>query len=1133
MNVLKDILNRCHERNKNPLRQRRTKIIPDSHNKAYPHQHTIYCARNYPVSLVDIEEAGISFMPIGKELRNKLSQDLFEKEHFFKRQGIRNWSMARWDKSWGINIFTGAPSGYNGANWHDIVFTYEGISTYFDAVLCCVEALVNFTVNPLLTLTITGGLRFTCRVQDYLHPNSARQYIYKDTPASDNTHQRIVFLKMLGKEGVSCWDARYELLSGNILDPPVIAKELLFAPINALRSELHQPISNDAVEPVVELNNVFSSLDSYILKLAKQSFLERGFSYIGKENNASLWVRNKDKMNDGHIALWEKDYTIWVCASTQNFGIPTTAIPITEVWDDTGILPQIPANGLPISDEMLKVQEEKLSPLAIKRPKPILQKSEQTNSVEKTTKQIITQLQKFFEQKKRILTLITDHYLEDNLDLVSDLLPKHATCINPSTNELAIALEMQYKHQNAPSVVHWKPRLYLWEKVKDIPIKDRLENPFQHGNVCEDAERCESFEKKGGNATESICPQCPVFTKCQNRGYLSQFGKLQQAKTVISSIPQLFFNPQYAEVVRTMIEQVNRTDRLCILDGKFYNKLFLECELTKEQLEEWIVNWHGDVLADFAKVILNTLEIKSTPEADVTRRMRSVIQAFEWKEKTIVEQMCQISVAARIEPQGCIDPNTSEELARFTIKFENGCSAYIPLNSKAADRMTEMGFTSFQLQSLHPNKNVKIQMSLTQAIEMGILNTETVENIERFPSVCQNPEWTFWHQIKRFFDYYSVHNNPPFEWNGKILKFQVPPILHKDIKHLLLISATNFEKHFSRAFFDEEIQVFHSKRTTWKQGNDAFQIRTGTFPRIKMLDLDTNWKQNGLSNIGQHILLAILAEIEKVPNVKHAILTHNTVIRHLRRVNQKENVCFVSGFGQLEKYKASFNEADVIWLVGTPEVGPYTIWSRAQYLFGNDEKPIRLERDVETGFYIDERVQSIYEEEVIHLLTQMIRNIGLDRISNKKVVLISSIEMPNITNRSETLLFDWEDFEIAGGLDKLIETIRTRQRFETERENITTETSSKEVQRILGCSVRQANRILKNIRGRNILRAPYRDEILSLLAEGEKKTAELVAALDGTPQAINYALSRLIDKGEIIRVQRGVYVLPKSYTISN
>ena len=48
------------------------------------------------------------------------------------------------------------------------------------------------------------------------------------------------------------------------------------------------------------------------------------------------------------------------------------------------------------------------------------------------------------------------------------------------------------------------------------------------------------------------------------------------------------------------------------------------------------------------------------------------------------------------------------------------------------------------------------------------------------------------------------------------------------------------------------------------------------------------------------------------------------------------------------------------------------------------------------------------------------------------MVLISSLEIPDITGRPETHLFDWEDFEVADGLDKLAETIAIRQRFEAE-----------------------------------------------------------------------------------------------------
>ena len=97
--------------------------------------------------------------------------------------------------------------------------------------------------NPLLTLLKSGGLRFSCRVPGYLHPDTEAEqlYIHKYTPPAGTPQQRDVYLKILGEKGYSRWDARYEILLGNLLDPPVIVKEALFAPIDALRAVLHQP----------------------------------------------------------------------------------------------------------------------------------------------------------------------------------------------------------------------------------------------------------------------------------------------------------------------------------------------------------------------------------------------------------------------------------------------------------------------------------------------------------------------------------------------------------------------------------------------------------------------------------------------------------------------------------------------------------------------------------------------------------------------------------------------------------------------------------------------------------------------------------------------------------------------------
>ena len=223
----------------------------------------------------------------------------------------------------------------------------------------------------------------------------------------------------------------------------------------------------------------------------------------------------------------------------------------------------------------------------------------------------------------------------------------------------------------------------------------------------------------------------------------------------------------------------------------------------------------------------------------------------------------------------------------------------------------------------------------------------------------------------------------------------------------------------------------------------------------------------------------------------------------------------------------AFRESQVIWIVGTPTLQPTHVWQRAQILFGNDEEPLSYEEETETGRYKDERIQGIYEQEIVRQLTQTVLRTGLSQWTDRKVVLISSLALPGITDRPETFLFDWEDFEVADGLDKLPEVITTREHFEAKRDNLTTESSREEVERILGCSSRQANRVLRAFRGGAPLRVPFRIQILTMLAEGEKKTAELIASIDGHPKAVKNELKRLVDAGEIMRVRWGLYALPR------
>ena len=449
------------------------------------------------------------------------------------------------------------------------------------------------------------------------------------------------------------------------------------------------------------------------------------------------------------------------------------------------------------------------------------------------------------------------------------------------------------------------------------------------------------------------------------------------------------------------------------------------------------------------------------------------------------------------------------------------------MNDNAADRLSANGLPLFRLATFAINEDMKVLMPMSQAIRLGILDTETVENIQAFPTVCLDPNWTYWHQLKRFFIHYTRNADAPIRWNEKVLEFWVPPLLHPKVKRLVLTSPIFPEQYLRRVFPDEEIEVSRAEPAVWGDGNQVFQIRTGIYPRQTILGYNGSGDVIGISKIGQRFFASIRSEIERDPSVKHAIITYKSVIARLEDIAEKENVSFVTSFKNEKGLKDAFRESHVIWIIGTPVLQPTIIWQRAQILFGNDEEPLSYEEEMETGTYKDERIQGVYEQGIVHQLTHTVLRTGLSRWTDKKVILISSLALPGVTDRPETLLFDWEDFEIAEGLDKLPEVIATRERFEAERDNLTADSSREEVERVLGCSSRQANRVLRGFRGGAPLRVPFRVQILTLLAGGEKRTAELVASIDGHPKAVKNELKRLVDAGEIVRVRWGLYALPR------
>ncbi len=922
--VLQDLIARCQQRHENPLKQRKTTSTPRLY-KGLPYHFTAYCAHRYPVPLQDLEAAGISFMPIGQAPGTDRPPRHFGGERFLKRQEAIDWRITQWHNSWGIHVYTGMPSARDDAPWHDVDFKYEALCAAPDAILACVQALVDAVENPLLTMSKSGGLRFSCRIPGYLHPNTeqAQLYVNKQTSTAENPHQYKAYIEILGEKGYNCWDARYEILLGNLLDPPLIPQVVFFAAIDALRAALHEPVPQ-SMQHKESIPNAPYSLGSCKLDLAKEAFFRRGFSYLRQADGFHYWNQQQGEIDNTEVSLWENENGVWLRASTSDTGLPIEATLITDVWNDTGILPPIPATGLPIDDKVIAIREGKLSPLSIKRPTPILHKSEPTENTDETHEEISVQVQRAFDRNVRVLGFTAET----------------------------------------------------------------------------DAEKDPEVES--------------VLRKC----------------------------------VEQLLETREGTQPLCIINTPGEDKLFLRCKLARTTLNTWVANCQGNALGNFALALLNAVDIRDKFHENAVRRVRTVVQTFEWLEEEIIQQMNHVDAA-------------------------------------------------------------------------------TVENIQTFPAIYADPSWTFWHQLKRFFAHYTRDADAPIRWEDEALQFRMPPVLHPSVQYLFVNIPVLYAEHLRRAFLDVETEILCTQPMVWAPGNRVFQIRTGIYPRETILDLSNTWDVMAMSETGQHIFSRIQAEIERDRNIKHGIITHVYGTELLKHIAKNENVCFLTSFREMEGLEIAFQEAEVIWIVGVPRMGARAILNRTRILFGNDEHPLSYEMEPELYRYKDERVQSVYQKEVTGIFTQIIELAQLNRLANKKVMLITGVRIPEITDRPETLLFDWADFDVAGELDKLADVIATRQRFETERDNLTAESSRKEVERVLGCSTRQAHRVLVRMRGGKIIRVTFREQILALLADGEKKTPELTAAIQGNPKAINTELTRLVRRGEIVKVKRGLYKLPE------
>ena len=180
--------------------------------------------------------------------------------------------------------------------------------------------------------------------------------------------------------------------------------------------------------------------------------------------------------------------------------------------------------------------------------------------------------------------------------------------------------------------------------------------------------------------------------KCRSNRYLSQTPIAQSAQVLCIAQPKLFLDPLHRGFFREL-SQGQPSDRVCVIDEAKAHELFIECSLSKAVLQQWVIDWSGELLGDFAEQVLTMLEVKKcSPYA-----IAELVNRFSGKElQTLSKQATRYRVSYERIDRGATDKDTGRVLARHSVMFANGVSAYVAIDYEEYETLLDKGLSALQ-----------------------------------------------------------------------------------------------------------------------------------------------------------------------------------------------------------------------------------------------------------------------------------------------------------------------------------------------------------------------------------------------------------------------------------------------------
>ena len=589
------------------------------------------------------------------------------------------------------------------------------------------------------------------------------------------------------------------------------------------------------------------------------------------------------------------------------------------------------------------VREGLVSPLEIRSAAPPLPKEHIRRALQ-TLEQNAPEIAKAFQQKARVVGLRSGTG-EGKTEYVI-ILAVEGSAIAMSLNTIPLAAQVYDRFDKAETQAFlWHSRWYGYQNKKQvnlIPLRQRI-RAFERGDLlCIKPHLCKASQDRGVTAPVAVCSRCEVQDACRAKGYLSQTEIAQQTQALCIAQPKLFIDPTY----RGFFKQLSKgqpSDRICVIDEAKAHNMFLECSLSKAVLQQWVSDFSGEYLGEFAEMVLEMLEVHSVSPYEVA----ALVDKFEDKDLRELSRQCvRYRLPYKRIRRGYTDKKSGNALAYHCVEFQGSVSAYIAVDYDAYDLLQAADLPTLQPQEV--SEQGYMTLTPSQAFALGVYKPGDLQGINALPRLWETSNWTPFQQLKAFIERYKREVDAPIWYSDGVLYWVIPPVVHKRVKRLVCMSATLQKEAFERAFDSVETTFIETPPTHWVDGAKAFQVRTGAYPRRSLFDSvydpeKKKWQPLRLTDSGGRYLGYIENEVARDKSVKHVLITMKGILdlcgKELTKTHK--NLTLMS-FHKMEGL--DFTDSGVVfWIFGCPEVSEDIIAWRAKVLYGNDSEALNYD----------------------------------------------------------------------------------------------------------------------------------------------------------------------------------------------